>query len=199
MQDDETRKEKTVLPTLDSKRSYTLEAVQVLYVFCSDPVEKFAARYNLSAEVVARYIQEGKWNELRAQHTERAMEILKTSTLFQVEDSLDLEIKIQAVRNMILEDQLKEILAYREKYGDFWARNPRDQEVLRDAFGFPIPIKVPQALKSAHDLISHLEVRLSALSEDAKAKEEARRLEQAKTIDAADYRYLFEKSDGSKR
>jgi hypothetical protein len=193
---------RTIVPTIDQRRSYTLEAIQSLYIFCSDPVEKFSERYKISPTLVEAYVREGRWNELRAAHTEKALEIFRTAVTGQIEDSLDLELKWQSIRNIQSEQQFEVFAKYFQKHGDLWARNPQTDEVLNDHLGFPIPLKIPASFKLAHELIAGLQAKLGQLIQEQKALEDAKASEggiKGGVINVSDYRHLLapKKKDGS--
>jgi hypothetical protein len=189
--------ELTIIPTKDLKRSYTLESIMTLYILSSDPIEKFAERYRLNPDVILKYARQGRWDELRAAHTEKAMELFRMATATQVEDSIDLEIKLQSLRNIQTEQAVARLAAHYEKYGHLNMVNLQTRHELLDPAGFPIPLRIPASAKAAHELIQNLQKNLEELVTKNKAIEDEKRLAGARPVNVEDYDHVFKSDDGA--
>lgn len=155
--DDTRDKDKKVqlIPAEETGRSnypITLDHLKSVYICEGVTVEELSKRFHLPVPTIERFIVEHKLDELRAAHIKHGLAKIQSVQLVHAEQILNVEGKFKKMRLMQLTKMLEDYGAYFERHGDFYKRHPITGEILKDSYGIPMQIKIPNVSREILEL-----------------------------------------------
>ncbi len=122
---------------------FALERLTNDYIVDGCSAEDLSKKYLLPVETIQNIITANKLDTLRAAHIKHGLAALQNIQLHQAEKLMNIENQFKRIRIIQLEKTLEDYMAYYSKYGHFYKVHPITQEVLKDSYGIPMQIKIP--------------------------------------------------------
>lgn len=164
MSDKQEISDKTMVSTADKQMALPMDEIRALYIFSTDPVERFSRRYNLTPAAVERFVKEGRWDELRSLHTQSALRVLGKLELALVEDFLDTAIKGSKLEWLKYEEEMEWMVKYRAEHGHGCKIDSSTGDIITDMDGRPIYLRIPKAPASSIEFVANLSKHLKNLA-----------------------------------
>lgn len=205
--DDQREKDKKVklVPSTETRASnypITLDQLKSVYICEGVTAEDLSKRFHLPVPTIQRFITEHKLDDLRAAYIKNGLEKLRSIQLVQAEQVLSVESKFKKMRLMQLEKMLEDYAAYFERHGDFYKRHPITGEILKDSYGIPMQLSIPNVskevlqLKETFTLSEGLKGILNQIDEIINKPKDVEQLD-PNTIDMETFDGFFKKTDRS--
>lgn len=141
----------------DNGREIPVNVLKSLYVVSDETVEEICRRYKLPVRVVMKYIQEGKWNELRKENRALGLKTLKDESFELFEDLLDLKQYSLRIKILMMKEKLQDMIAYRVEHGDFKVRKDNG-DVMHTVKGMPLYLSDPIDSRFLNEIRNMVEV-----------------------------------------
>lgn len=157
----DTAPEEAIVQIVTSRRgkpTMSLSAVKSLFICSNDSVQEFAAKHSIPLNSLQKYVQEGKWLQLRDENQAASRQVLREIIANQNQAALESELILQGMRISQLQDTIGYLARYRAEHGDLFARDPDTKELLLDHYGMPILMSLPTSKDNLAERKAQLEI-----------------------------------------
>lgn len=120
------------------------------------------------------------------------MQMFETAMVTTVENSLDIQLKIQNMKNAQLEQELEALSKHFAKYGHLNAVDIRSGETMNDPYGLPMKLRLPDGPKSSLELLAKLHTKMIELQAEHDKKKEDGKFDASRPVDLTPFRHLLE-------
>lgn len=137
-----------------------MKYLKALFITSDDSFDDFCKKWNVSDTHVLSYYRAEDWEALRRKSIEDASEVAEMLVQEQVEDAFDLEVQITALMNLDLKCRVEHLFRHLRAHGHLFALDDSG-EVIKDSFGNPVSLKIPNTPSELMGRKNNMEMLLS--------------------------------------
>jgi hypothetical protein len=146
MEDRDLDKKHFIIPEY-SRTGISKDVIKSKFIAEGKNAEEIAKETGLELSLIENLIVSEKLPELRKAYIIKGINQIQNQQITQAEKLLNLENNFKSLRILQLEAQLETFFAYLARHGDLYRRHPTTGEILEDANGMPMQLKVPNVAK----------------------------------------------------
>ncbi len=131
------------VPRLVSSEGVSLDVIKSMFIASGLTVKEISEKTFLPVDKIEEIVNQHNLVELRKSYIVEGIREIQNTQIQQSNQLLDLENNFKKLRILQLEKELADYIAYYSRHGHFYKMHPLTGEILKDTYGIPMQIKIP--------------------------------------------------------
>lgn len=163
-----------------TNKTISLDVVKRAFVTEGMSIDEIAESLDVEKHEIECIINDLGLKKIRKTLVKSGIQKIESKQIDQAKAIMDLDLNFKKLRLIQLQKQLEDYAAYYAKYNDFYKRHPTTNKILKDSFGMPMQLEVPNVsreiaqLKDSLNLSQGLKTLLQQVEDILNTKKEER-------------------------
>ena len=134
------------------RKTVALETLKYEYLTENLSVKDIATKHRIKTDTVRLIIRDNQLDVVKKSMLSYGLMKIKNKQLSQAEQLMNIDCEFRQIRIGQLQGRLQEFKDHHEKHGDFYVRNPENNEILIDVNGFKVSFPVNNVIQEIQEM-----------------------------------------------